>query len=86
MTRRYDVSVKTLFLLDGDGINHRAGMVVRTEDGSLHQVEFQPTNETGSAVQMLDTAPILCEFKDSTSCKPFSIWNRNRYATSTSPG
>jgi hypothetical protein len=29
-------------------------MVVRTEDGSLHQVEFQTSNETGFAVRMLE--------------------------------
>ena len=58
MGQRYDVSLKALFLREGDGIlrrllfggkvteylateqpqvfNHRADMVVRTEDGSLH--------------------------------------------------
>ena len=59
MAHRYDVSLKALFLREGDGImrrllfggkvtehlateqpqvfNHRADMVVRTEDGSLHR-------------------------------------------------
>lgn len=76
MAQRYDVSLKALFLREGDGImrrllfggkvtehlateqpqvfNHRADMVVRTEDGSLHQVEFQTSNETGFAVRMLE--------------------------------
>ena len=76
MAHRYDVSLKALFLREGDGImrrllfggrvtehlateqpqvfNHRADMVVRTEDGSLHQVEFQTSNETGFAVRMLE--------------------------------
>ena len=75
MAHRYDVSLKALFLREGDGImrrllfggkvtehlateqpqvfNHRADMVVRTEDGSLHQVEFQTSNETDFAVRML---------------------------------
>ena len=34
--------------------NHRADLVVRTEDGSLHQVEFQTTNEPGFALRMLE--------------------------------
>ena len=76
MAHRYDVSLKSLFLREGDGIirrllfggrvtehlateqpqvfNHRADMVVRTEDGSLHQVEFQTSNEAGFAVRMLE--------------------------------
>jgi len=76
MAHRYDVSLKALFLREGDGIirrllfggrvtehlateqpqmfNHRADMVVRTEDGSLHQVEFQTSNEAGFAVRMLE--------------------------------
>jgi hypothetical protein len=76
MAHRYDVSLKALFLREGDGImrnllfggkvaedlateqpqvfNHRADMVVRTEDGSLHQVEFQATNESGFGVRMLE--------------------------------
>lgn len=76
MAHRYDVSLKALFLREGDGIirrllfggrvtehlateqpqvlNHRADMVVRTEDGSLHQVEFQTSNESGFAVRMLE--------------------------------
>jgi hypothetical protein len=76
MAQRYDVSLKALFLREGDGImrrllfggkvtehlateqpqvfNHRADMVVRTEDGSLHQVEFQTSNESGFAVRMLE--------------------------------
>lgn len=76
MAQRYDVSLKSLFLRDGDGIirrllfggkvtehlsteqpqifNHRADMVVRTEDGSLHQVEFQASNEPGFALRMLE--------------------------------
>ncbi len=33
--------------------NHRADMVVRTEDGGLHQVEFQAANEAGFARRML---------------------------------
>jgi hypothetical protein len=76
MAHRYDVSLKALFLREGDGIirrllfggrvtehlateqpqmfNHRADMIVRTEDGSLHQVEFQTSNEAGFAVRMLE--------------------------------
>lgn len=76
MAHRYDVSLKTLFQREGDGImrrllfggrvteylateqpqvlNHRADMVVRTEDGALHQVEFQTSNEAGFAVRMLE--------------------------------
>jgi len=76
MAHRYDVSLKTLFLRDGDGIirrrlfgarvteflateqpqmsNRRADMVVRTEDGALHQVEFQTANESGFALRMLE--------------------------------
>ena len=76
MAQRYDVSLKALFLREGDGIirrllfggkvtehlateqpqvfNHRADMVVRTEDGSLHQVEFQVSNEARFAVRMLE--------------------------------
>ena len=76
MAHRYDVSLKSLFLREGDGIirrllfggrvtehlateqpqvfNHRADMVVRTENGSLHQVEFQTSNEAGFAVRMLE--------------------------------
>ena len=76
MAQRYDVSLKALFLREGDGIirrllfggkvtehlateqpqvfNHRADMVVRTEDGSLHQVEFQISNEARFAVRMLE--------------------------------
>ena len=75
MAHRYDVSLKTLFLHDGDGIirrrlfggkvtehlateqpqvsNNRADMVVRTADGSLHQVEFQVANEPGFGLRML---------------------------------
>jgi hypothetical protein len=76
MAQRYDVSLKALFLREGDGIirrllfggkvaeylsteqpqisNHRADMVVRTEDGSLHQVEFQASNEAGFPLRMLE--------------------------------
>lgn len=76
MAHRYDVSLKALFLREGDGImrnllfggkvaehlateqpqvfNHRADMVVRTTNGSLHQVEFQTTNEPGFALRMLE--------------------------------
>jgi hypothetical protein len=34
--------------------NRRADMVVRTEDGSLHQVEFQAGNEAGFGLRMLE--------------------------------
>jgi len=34
--------------------NHRADLVVRTEDGSLHHVEFQTSNESGFALRMLE--------------------------------
>ena len=76
MAHRYDVSLKALFLREGDGIirrllfggkvtehlaseqpqvfNHRADMVVRTEDGSLHQVDFQTINEAGFALRMME--------------------------------
>lgn len=76
MAHRYDVSLKSLFLRDGDGIirrllfggkvteflsteqpqifNHRTDMVARTEDGSLHQVEFQTSNEDGFPLRMLE--------------------------------
>ena len=76
MAQHYDVSLKALFLREGDGIirrllfggrvteylateqpqvfNHRADMVVRTEDGAVHQVEFQTSNEAGFAVRMLE--------------------------------
>lgn len=76
MAHRYDVSLKSLFLREGDGIirrllfggkvieflateqpqifNRRADLVVRTEDGSLHHVEFQTSNETGFALRMLE--------------------------------
>ena len=76
MAQRYDVSLKALFLREGDGIirrmlfggrvvehlsteqpivsNHRADMVVRTEDGVLHQVEFQTTNEAAFGLRMLE--------------------------------
>jgi hypothetical protein len=76
MAHRYDVSLKSLFLREGDGIirrllfggkvteylsteqpqisNRRADMVVRTEDGSLHQVEFQAANETDFPLRMLE--------------------------------
>ena len=76
MAHRYDVSLKALFLSEGDGIirrllfggkvieflateqpqvfNHRADLVVRTEDGLLHHVEFQTDNEAGFALRMLE--------------------------------
>jgi hypothetical protein len=76
MAHRYDVSLKALFLHEGDGMirrmlfgtrvvehlameqpqvfNHRADMVVRTEDGLLHQVEFQVSNEAGFGLRMLE--------------------------------
>jgi len=76
MAHRYDVSLKALFLSEGDGImrrllfggkvieflateqpqvfNHRADLVVRTEDRSLHHVEFQTFNEAGFALRMLE--------------------------------
>ena len=76
MAQRYDVSLKALFVHDGDGIirrrlfggrvtehlaseqpqvsNRRADMVVRTEDGSLHQVEFQAANEANFGLRMLE--------------------------------
>ena len=76
MAHRYDVSLKALFLREGDGLirrllfggrvaehlsveqpqvfNHRADMVVRTEDGLLHQVEFQAGNEAGFGLRMLE--------------------------------
>lgn len=75
MAQRYDVSLKTLFLREGDGIirrllfggriaehlateqpqvfNHRADMVARNEDGTVHQVEFQAANESGFNLRML---------------------------------
>ena len=84
MAQRYDVSLKALFLSEGDGIirrllfggkvtehlateqpqvfNHRADMVVRTEDGSLHHVEFQTYNETRFAVRMLESYGYLVRF------------------------
>ena len=34
--------------------NHRADIVVRTEDASLHHVEFQAANEAGFALRMLE--------------------------------
>lgn len=76
MAQRYDVSLKALFLREGDGIlrrllfggkviehltaeqpqifNHVADMLVRSDDGQLHQVEFQSTNETGFVLRMLE--------------------------------
>ena len=76
MAQRYDVSLKALFLSEGDGIirrllfggkvieflateqpqifNHRADLVVRTEDRALHHVEFQTFNEAGFALRMLE--------------------------------
>ena len=39
--------------------NHRADLVVRTEDGSFHHVEFQTSNETGFALRMLEYYPYL---------------------------
>ena len=76
MAHRYDVSLKALFLREGDGIirrllfggkvtehlaieqpqvlNRRADMVVRTEDGLLHQVDFQTSNEGRFAQRMLE--------------------------------
>jgi hypothetical protein len=76
LPQRYDVSLKTLFLCEGDGtikrllfgarvlehlnaeqpqvFHHRADMVVRTEDGLLHQVEFQVSNEAGFGLRMLE--------------------------------
>jgi predicted transposase YdaD len=75
MAHRYDVSLKSLFLREGDGIirrllfggrvvehlsteqpqvlNNRADMVVRTEDGAAHQVEFQARNEADFALRMM---------------------------------
>jgi hypothetical protein len=76
MAKSYDVSLKTLFLHDGDGVirrrlfgarvtehlateqpqvlNNRADWVVRTEDGLLHQVEFQTANESGFGLRMFE--------------------------------
>lgn len=76
MAHRYDVSLKSLFQHDGDGIirrrlfggrviehlateqpqvlNNRADLVVRTEDGSLHQVEFQTANEADFGRRMYE--------------------------------
>ena len=76
MAHRYDVSLKALFMSEGDGIirrrlfggkvakhlpteqpqvsNRRADMVVQTEDGSLHQVEFVTSNEAGFPLRMLE--------------------------------
>ena len=76
MAQRYDVSLKALFLSEGDGIirrllfggkvieflateqpqifNRRADLVVRTENGSLHHVEFQTDNEASFEVRMLE--------------------------------
>lgn len=81
MAHTFDVSLKALFLRDGDGIirrllfggrvtehlateqpqvfNHRADMVVRTEDGLLHHIEFQTYNEAGFAVRMLESYAYL---------------------------
>ena len=76
MAQRYDVSLKALFLREGDGIirrllfggkvieflateqpqifNHRADLVVRTEDGLIHHVEFQAWNEADFELRMLE--------------------------------
>jgi len=76
MAQRYDVSLKTLFLHEGNGIirrrlfgarvtehlateqpqvlNNRADLVVRTEDGLLHHVEFQAANEAGFGRRMFE--------------------------------
>lgn len=85
MAQRYDVSLKALFLREGDGIirrrlfggrvtehlsteqpqvlNNRADMVVRTEDGSLHHVEFQVANEVGFGLRMFAYyAYLLCAY------------------------
>ena len=86
MAHRYDVSLKALFLREGDGIirqrlfggrvtehlateqpqvlNNRADMVVRTEDGRLHQVEFQVNNEPGFGLRMFEYyAYLVCSYK-----------------------
>ena len=76
MAHRYDVSLKALFISEGDGIirrrlfggrvarhlpteqplisNRRADMVVQTDDGLLHQVEFVTSNEAGFPLRMLE--------------------------------
>lgn len=76
MPQRFDVSLKTIFLHEGDGIirrllfggrvtehlpteqpqvsNLRADMVARTEDGEIHHVEFQTTNDTSFPRRMFD--------------------------------
>lgn len=86
MAHRFDVSLKALFLREGDGIirrkifggrvtehlateqpqvlNHRADMVVRTSDNSLHHVEFQVTNEPGFGLRMFEYyAYLVCAHK-----------------------
>lgn len=86
MAHRYDVSLKTLFLVEGDGVirrrlfggrvtahlaselprvsNRRADMVVRTEDGRLHQVEFQASNEAGFGLRMLEYyTDLVCRYE-----------------------
>ena len=84
MAQRYDVSLKTPFLREGDGIirrllfggkvieflateqpqifNHRTDVVVRTEDLSLHHVEFQAANEAGFPLRMLEYYGYLARF------------------------
>ncbi|MFN0103942.1 MAG: DUF4351 domain-containing protein [Bryobacteraceae bacterium] len=84
MAQRYDVSLKSLFLGDGEGIirrllfggkvveflateqpqifNHRADLVVRTEDGLLHHVELQAFNESGFELRMLEYYGYLVRF------------------------
>ena len=87
MAHRYDVSLKTLFLHEGDGIirrrlfgarvtehlateqpqvlNNRADLVVRTEDGVLHHVEFQATNEADFGQRMFEYyAYLRCTHKE----------------------
>jgi hypothetical protein len=76
MSHFYDVSLKALFLREGNGIIRsmlfggkatellpteqpnvtlrRADLVLRTEDGTIHQIEFQTTNETNFHLRMLE--------------------------------
>ena len=42
--------------------NHRSDIVVRTEDLSLHHVEFQAANEAGFALRMLEYYGYLARF------------------------
>lgn len=76
MSHFYDVSLKALFLREGNGIIRsmlfggkvtellpteqphvtlrRADLVLRTEDGAIHQIEFQTSNESNFHLRMLE--------------------------------